>query len=76
MKLVLPMAGNGQRFFDEGYDLPKPLIAIKGKPMFKHVIDNIGLTEDIICVVEEIMLKILTLMITFGYTIQMQMFIL
>ena len=51
MKLVLPMAGNGQRFFDEGYDLPKPLIAIKGKPMFKHVIDNIGLTEDIICVV-------------------------
>ena len=45
------MAGNGQRFFDEGYDLPKPLIAIKGKPMFKHVVDNIGLTDDIICVV-------------------------
>ena len=51
------MAGNGQRFFDEGYDLPKPLIAIKGKPMFKRVIENISLTndkgEDLICVVRK-----------------------
>ena len=33
MKLILPMAGNGQRFFDAGYNLPKPLIDIKGKPI-------------------------------------------
>jgi len=51
MKLVLPMAGNGQRFFDEGYDLPKPLIDVKGKPMFQRVVENIGLTDDILCVV-------------------------
>ena len=37
------MAGNGQRFFDDGYDLPKPLIDINGKPMFKRVIDNLHL---------------------------------
>ena len=53
MKLVLPMAGNGQRFFDEGYILPKPLIDIKGIPMFKRVIENIGLSDDIICVVRQ-----------------------
>ena len=41
MKLILPMAGNGQRFFDAGYDLPKPLIDIKGKPMFARVIENL-----------------------------------
>tara|TARA_Y100001934_G_scaffold201481_1_gene237542 strand:- start:650 stop:1387 length:738 start_codon:yes stop_codon:yes gene_type:complete len=47
MKLILPMAGNGQRFFDDGYDLPKPLIDIKGKPMFVRVIENLWLGDDI-----------------------------
>lgn len=37
------MAGNGQRFFDDGYFLPKPLIDINGKPMFKRVLDNLHL---------------------------------
>ena len=45
MKVILPMAGNGQRFFDDGYILPKPLIDVKGKPMFKRVIDNLHLDE-------------------------------
>jgi len=43
MKVILPMAGNGQRFFDDGYFLPKPLIDINGKPMFKRVLDNLHL---------------------------------
>lgn len=30
---VIPMAGAGQRFVDEGYQVPKPLIDVKGKPM-------------------------------------------
>ena len=47
MKLILPMAGNGQRFFDDGYDLPKPLIDIKGKPMFVRVIENLHLGDDV-----------------------------
>jgi len=47
MKLILPMAGNGQRFFDDGYDLPKPLIDIKGKPMFARVIENLHLGDDV-----------------------------
>lgn len=47
MKVILPMAGNGQRFFDDGYDLPKPLIDIKGKPMFKRVVDNLHLGNNV-----------------------------
>jgi NDP-sugar pyrophosphorylase family protein len=31
--LVVPMAGLGQRFANEGYSVTKPLIAISGKPM-------------------------------------------
>ena len=54
MKLILPMAGNGQRFFDAGYDLPKPLIDIKGKPMFLRVIDNLGLDNvELTCIVRQ-----------------------
>ena len=47
MKVILPMAGNGQRFFDDGYILPKPLIDINGKPMFKRVVDNLRLGDDV-----------------------------
>ena len=31
---IIPMAGEGKRFVNEGYRLPKPLIKIKGIPMF------------------------------------------
>lgn len=30
---LIPMAGEGQRFLDEGYNIPKPLIDINGLPM-------------------------------------------
>ena len=31
---IMPMAGEGLRFKKAGYDIPKPLIDVKGKPMF------------------------------------------
>jgi NDP-sugar pyrophosphorylase family protein len=31
--LIIPMAGLGQRFADEGYKITKPLILVSGKPM-------------------------------------------
>jgi NDP-sugar pyrophosphorylase family protein len=31
--LVVPMAGQGQRFVDEGYNKPKPMIKVTGEPM-------------------------------------------
>lgn len=30
---LIPLAGEGQRFKDEGYETPKPLISLSGKPM-------------------------------------------
>lgn len=32
--LVMPMGGAGTRFFDNGYECPKPLLEIQGKPFF------------------------------------------
>lgn len=32
--LIMPMGGAGSRFVKEGFDLPKPLIPINGKPFF------------------------------------------
>ena len=31
---IMPMAGYGSRFKNMGYDVPKPLIEIYGKPFF------------------------------------------
>ena len=34
LHLILPMAGRGSRFFENGFVCPKPLIEIHGKPFF------------------------------------------
>ncbi|MCR4909217.1 MAG: dolichyl-phosphate mannose synthase [Lachnospiraceae bacterium] len=34
INLVMPMGGAGTRFFNKGYDCPKPLLTIKNKPFF------------------------------------------
>jgi NDP-sugar pyrophosphorylase family protein len=39
--LILPMAGMGKRFQDEGYENPKPLINLDGKPMIVQAVDSI-----------------------------------
>jgi capsule biosynthesis phosphatase len=41
MNIIIPIGGIGQRFKDEGYDTPKPLISVLGKPMIYKVIDNL-----------------------------------
>lgn len=46
MKLIMPMAGQGSRFDEVGYDLPKPLIPVGDVPMFVHVERCIGLEFD------------------------------
>ena len=35
---LIPMAGLGKRFLDKGYEIPKPLILIKNKPMFVRAV--------------------------------------
>lgn len=39
MKIVIPMAGIGDRFIKTGYTDPKPLIKVDGKPQIEHVIN-------------------------------------
>jgi NDP-sugar pyrophosphorylase family protein len=39
--LVIPMAGMGKRFADEGYTLTKPLITVSGKAMAIQAIDDL-----------------------------------
>jgi NDP-sugar pyrophosphorylase family protein len=41
LNIVMPMAGRGKRFADAGFELPKPLIEIHGRPMTEVVIDNL-----------------------------------
>lgn len=39
MQIVVPMSGFGERFRRAGYQVPKPLIEIDGKPIIAHVVD-------------------------------------
>jgi NDP-sugar pyrophosphorylase family protein len=39
MHIVIPMSGVGKRFVDAGYNDPKPLIIVEGKPIIQHVVE-------------------------------------
>ena len=39
--LLLPIAGNGQRFIDAGYSVPKPLIEINGKTILDRSLESV-----------------------------------
>lgn len=43
VNIIIPMAGNGSRFKQAGYSVPKPLIDVNGKPMIQRVVENINL---------------------------------
>lgn len=38
MHVVIPMAGTGRRFREAGFDLPKPLIPVGGRPMIERLL--------------------------------------
>ena len=44
MIVVVPMAGKGSRYSEKGYNMPKPLIKVAGKPMFLWALKSL---EDI-----------------------------
>ena len=46
IKLIMPMAGEGNRFKEKGYDVPKPLVPVKGIPMFQYTEQQIGIDFD------------------------------
>lgn len=41
LNIVIPMAGKGSRFADNGYAFPKPLIDVAGRTMIEVVIKNL-----------------------------------
>jgi HAD superfamily hydrolase (TIGR01509 family) len=50
--ILIPMAGNGSRFFNAGYKDPKPLINVEGKPMIQRVVENIKIPGKYIFIVQ------------------------
>lgn len=53
MNIVIPMAGLGDRFKREGFDKPKPLIDINGKPMIQRAIESLGLQGQYIFIINK-----------------------
>lgn len=57
--IVVPMAGRGSRFTEQGYTDSKPFIDVNGKPMIQRVIENLNMEFDsnyefvIICLQED-----------------------
>jgi|688.fasta_scaffold137657_4 NDP-sugar pyrophosphorylase family protein len=41
INVLIPMAGRGERFSSVGYDLPKPLIEINGRPMIEWALRSL-----------------------------------
>lgn len=39
--IIVPMAGRGVRFAEAGYNLPKPIIDVLGRPMISWVVDSL-----------------------------------
>lgn len=46
-QIVIPMSGFGERFRRAGYEVPKPLIPVDGKPIIQHVVEMFPGATDI-----------------------------
>jgi len=44
MNLIMPMAGRGSRFAKEGIAVPKPLIDVRGRPMYAWATESLPLS--------------------------------
>ncbi len=45
MNIVIPMAGLGSRFRQAGFATPKPLIDVRGRPMYAWAVDSLPLAQ-------------------------------
>ncbi len=53
MKVVIPMAGRGKRFLAAGYQTPKTLIEIEGRPVVEHVVRHFSPQDDFVFGINE-----------------------
>ena len=51
INVLIPMAGQGSRFQQAGYSLPKPLISVNGVSMIEKVVQNLNIDANFIFVV-------------------------
>lgn len=53
INILIPMAGLGSRFSTAGYENPKPLISIYGKPMIEHAVNSLGVKGNYIFITQK-----------------------
>lgn len=53
LNVLVPMAGAGSRFAQQGYTFPKPLIEVNGKPMIQVVVENLNIEAHFIFIVQQ-----------------------
>ena len=53
LNVLIPMAGAGSRFAQQGYTFPKPLIEVNGKPMIEVVVKNLNIDANYIFIVQQ-----------------------
>lgn len=53
MQIIIPMSGLGERFMKAGYQDPKPLIEVAGKPIIEHVVNMFPGEENFIFICNE-----------------------
>ena len=53
MNILIPMAGLGSRFLTKGFNIPKPLIDVNGKPMIQVVVDNLNFNANHIFITQK-----------------------
>lgn len=53
LNVLIPMAGAGSRFAQQGYTFPKPLIDVAGKPMIEVVVNNLNIEAHYIFLVQK-----------------------
>ena len=43
LHIIMPMAGEGSRFARAGWTTPKPLIELRGVPLFQRAISSVAI---------------------------------
>lgn len=51
INIVIPMAGRGERFREQGFETPKPLIEFNGKTMIEYAVESLDIRGKFIFIV-------------------------
>jgi len=57
MKIIIPMAGTGNRFVQQGYVDPKPLIRINGKRIIEYILDMFNDADEFVFICNDVHLE-------------------